>query len=633
MRKSILVCSSLIFILSGCATIPNHCLDGKNFYTKGQVEKSVQEFERLDKAYPGTSTFWLCKLYSETGEYAKAVKRCEQAVNWWRPFTSTEFSDFNAYMRDALMTKDKSVWVNYLVSAYDNIGQTERACDVQEQYVKKDSPNDTYAFIRLSHLYNKQGEYDKSITAAKRAIELRPGEALAHNSLGWAYRMKKQYTEAENAFKKAIALDPDFAAYHANMGRLLYDKDDYAKAAEAYKKAVELKPSEINYLIALANTYRLTGKYDDAMTFVNKAIKLQTFSGIGASIAIESSYPVIKKVIETGPAKKADVQGGDKVIKVDAKSTKGWNIKQVVQSLKGASGTPVALTIERKGVSKPIEKFITRETILDKTAATGFGLRSLIQRYKGTKEESFMDATKAYSLDSTSAWAIVSFGASYIDKGKYDEAVKLLSQVKESTTSRILEATAYARKGDFKKAIDIYSAIPEEKLSPENVPLWSDRTALLKTLNPFIASKMESAGRMKAQEKYREALKELGDALKVADDKTSEEVCGLIYRIMNMDPRLSGLPEEAIKYTLRGDVLTEEGKFEGAVKEYLQAVQAAPYIAKLYFNTAMVYGELERHPQAIRHMKTYLLLAPEAPNARAAKNQIYKWEFAMEKKK
>ena len=74
MRKSILVCSSLIFILSGCATIPNHCLDGKNFYTKGQVEKSVQEFERLDKAYPGTSTFWLCKLYSETGEYAKAVK-------------------------------------------------------------------------------------------------------------------------------------------------------------------------------------------------------------------------------------------------------------------------------------------------------------------------------------------------------------------------------------------------------------------------------------------------------------------------------------------------------------------------------------------------------------------------------
>ncbi|MEA3470805.1 MAG: tetratricopeptide repeat protein [Thermodesulfobacteriota bacterium] len=530
------------------------------------------------------------------------------------------------------MAEGKFVWVNYLVNAYNNTGQTERACEVLEQYVKNDSPDDTYTLIRLSYLYNKQGKPDKSITAAKRAIEVKPGEALAHNSLGLAYRMKKQYTEAENAFKKAIALDPDFAAYHANMGGLLYDKDDYAKAAEAYKKAVELQPSAINYLISLANTYRLTGEYDDAMSVVNKAIELQTFGGIGIHIAIESSYPIIKNVMETGPAKKADVQGGDKVIKVDAKSTKGWNLQQIVQSLRGASGTQVTLTIERKGVDKPLEKLITRETILDKTAATSFGLRSLIHRYKGEKEDSFMDAAKAHSLDSTSDWALVSLGTSYLDRGKYDESVELLSQVKGSR-ARILEATAYAKQRDFNKAIDIYSAIPEENLSPKNVPLWSDRAALLDTLTPFIASRMENAGRLKTQGRHKEALNELGDVLKIADDKTSKEICGSIYRIMSMDPRLSELPEEARKYALRGDVMTEEGKFEEAVKEYRKAVQSAPYIAKLYFNTAMIYGELKRHPQAIRNMKTYLLLAPEAPNARAAKDQIYKWEFMMEKEK
>jgi len=31
-------------------------------------------------------------------------------------------------------------------------------------------------------------------------------------------------------------------------------------------------------------------------------------------------------------------------------------------------------------------------------------------------------------------------------------------------------------------------------------------------------------------------------------------------------------------------------------------------------------------------MKAYLSLASDAPNARAAKDQIYKWEFKMEKK-
>ena len=314
MRKSILVCSLLIFILSGC--VSNVYLDGKNFYTKGQTEKAVQEFERLQ------NVFWLCKIYSETGEYAKAVKSCGQAVNGWTPVEYTGYSDINALLRDGLLMEDKFVWVNYLVNAYDNTGQTERACEVLEQYVKNDSPDDTYTLIRLSYLYNKQGKPDKSITAAKRAIELKPGEALAHNSLGLAYRIKKQYTKAENAFKKAIGLNPANAVYHANMGALLYDKDDYDEATEAYKKAVDLQPSNINYLIALANTYRLTGKYNDAMIFVNKAIELQTFSGIGAHIAIESNYPIVKKVIETGPAKKADVQAGDKVIKVGAKSTK-----------------------------------------------------------------------------------------------------------------------------------------------------------------------------------------------------------------------------------------------------------------------------------------------------------------------
>ena len=204
--------------------------------------------------------------------------------------------------------------------------------------------------------------------------------------------------------------------------------------------------------------------------------------------------------------------------------------------------------------------------------------------------------------------------------------------MRESTSASILEATAYAKKGDFKKAINIYSVIPEEKLSPKNVPLWDDRTALLKALTPFIASKIETADRLKAQGRYKEALNELGDAMRIADDRISKDICKEIVGIMATDPGLSAIPEEARKYALRGDVLTEEGKFKDAVKEYRQAVQAAPYIAKLYFNAAMIYGELKEYPQAIRYMKTYLNLAPEAPNARAAKDQIYKWEFAMEKK-
>jgi len=377
----------------------------------------------------------------------------------------------------------------------------------------------------------------------------------------------------------------------------------------------------------------MIGQYDKAITATKRAIELNpqdpySYGNLGYVYGKKKQYDESFKAY-----KKAGIMAGDKIIQIDGKTTKGLKIKEVVSAIKGQKGTKVVFSIERKDTPKPFEIAVIRENIIQKGASSTFSRRSLIQRHKGEMDESLKDAKQAYSLNSSDQWAQFALGAAYLDQGRYDEAVKLLSQVRESTSASILEATAYAKKGDFKKAINIYSAIPEDKLSPKNVPLWMDRTVLLKALKPFIVSKMENAGRLKTQGRYKEALNELGDALKIADDTTSEEICGSIYRIMSIDPRLSVLPEEARKYALRGDVLTEEGKFEEAVKEYRQAVQAAPYIAKLYFNTAMICGELKEYPQAIRNMKTYLQLAPEAPNARATKDQIYKWEFKMEKEK
>ncbi|MEW6003577.1 MAG: tetratricopeptide repeat protein [Nitrospirota bacterium] len=82
---------------------------------------------------------------------------------------------------------------------------------------------------------------------------------------------------------------------------------------------------------------------------------------------------------------------------------------------------------------------------------------------------------------------------------------------------------------------------------------------------------------------------------------------------------------------IRGEVLVKEGNFEDAVKEYRKAIQVAPFVAGLYFNTALVYGELKNYPGAIRYMNIYLQLGPDAPDARSAKDEIYKWELQMEK--
>jgi len=619
----------LLFAVLGCTAYDIaqiHQNAGDAAYKKGDYKSAIDNYKNaVDQDLNPSLSAWryekLGDAYFKNGNYKNAIDTYKQCLE--RTYVG-EFWDKHPNYRGKIASN--------IVASYGALRDLDSAVLYMEQLIAKD-PNNYNYFRELGYRCAMIGQYDKAIAANKRAIELNPQDAGPYNTLGFVYGKRKQYDEAFKAFRKSVELNPKNDAAYSNYGLFLAEKRDYTKAAKQYKKAIELQPSKINYLLHIANIYKLMGKYDDAMTFVNKAIELQTIIGIGIGIAIESNYPTVKNVTETGPAKKADVQVGDKITKVDKKPTKGWTVKQVVQNIKGSSGTLVALTIERKNVSKPVEKLIVRKTIHGKNTATSFGIRSFIHRYKGEKEKFILDAEKAYSLDSTNDWAIISLGASYLDTGKYDESVKMLSQVKEGQLAHILEATAYAKKGDFKKAINIYSAIPEEELSPKDVPLWSDRAAIVKAMKPFIASKRESAGRLKSQGRIKEALNNLGDALKVADDKTSKEICGSIYRIMSMDPRLSELPEAARKYALRGDMLTEEGEFEGAVKEYYQAIQIAPYMAKLYFNTAMIYGELKKYPQSIRYMKTYLNLAPEAPNVRATQDQIYKWEFVMEKGK
>ena len=457
------------------------------------------------------------------------------------------------------------------------------------------------------------------------------------------------------------------AGKRPTISALMKDKM-YAEVASLYEKKLKTMEREAKLFSnffgkdidwgKLVYVYYLMGRYDDVLETLDK-LELYKYKGKTSrgwlGVTVQDLTPTLAKQfnmqmgkgvlvtgVETnGPADKAGIQTGDvitavdKVTVTDTKSfidivaAKTPDSKILLLVKRGVKTLFIAGTTGEKSVEAPGDT--EQAYSLEPAKALALFYRSFIHRYQGNTIEALRDAEQAYSLDSVNKWARLALGAARLGQSRYDEAIGLLSKVKDNTQARILEATAYAKKGDYQKAIDIYTSI-EEELSPKDVPFWSDRNALLRELKPYIISKRENALRLKAQGRHKEALQELGELMKVADTGELESICREIAGIMAMDPGLSAIPEEARKYTLRGDVMTEEGKFDEAVKEYLRAVEAAPYIAKLHFNTAMIYGELKKYPQAIRYMKTYLMLAPEAPNARAVKDQIYKWEFMMEKR-
>ncbi|HWR41481.1 MAG TPA: tetratricopeptide repeat protein [Patescibacteria group bacterium] len=86
-------------------------------------------------------------------------------------------------------------------------------------------------------------DYDRAIDAYKKAIEMNPNYADAHNYLGSALYKKTLYPEAVREFEKTISLESkDFRAYY-NVA-LAYEKLNQVKeASNAYKKFIEYVPT------------------------------------------------------------------------------------------------------------------------------------------------------------------------------------------------------------------------------------------------------------------------------------------------------------------------------------------------------------------------------------------------------
>lgn len=87
------------------------------------------------------------------------------------------------------------------------------------------------------------------------------------------------------------------------------------------------------------------------------------FGGLGILIGVKDNTLTVISPIEGTPAYKAGVRTGDKVIKVNGKTTKGMSINDAVKLLRGPRGTKVNLSIKRETDKNPLEYVVMRDII------------------------------------------------------------------------------------------------------------------------------------------------------------------------------------------------------------------------------------------------------------------------------
>ena len=94
------------------------------------------------------------------------------------------------------------------------------------------------------------------------------------------------------------------------------------------------------------------------------------FGGLGIEITQEHGRIVIVSPIEDTPAWRAGLKSGDIILEVNGESIEGLSLLQAVKKMRGKPGTPIVLTIWRKGLEKPIKVKLIRAVIKIKSVKT-----------------------------------------------------------------------------------------------------------------------------------------------------------------------------------------------------------------------------------------------------------------------
>ena len=87
------------------------------------------------------------------------------------------------------------------------------------------------------------------------------------------------------------------------------------------------------------------------------------FEGIGVEFSIVNDTITVVQPIGGGPSASLGIMSNDKIVKIDGKSSIGFNNEQVMKGLKGPKGTKVSVTIFRPGVKELLEFEIVRDVI------------------------------------------------------------------------------------------------------------------------------------------------------------------------------------------------------------------------------------------------------------------------------
>ncbi|MEK6279919.1 MAG: protein kinase [Acidobacteriota bacterium] len=157
------------------------------------------------------------------------------------------------------------------------------------------------AHTSLAHALLHNWEWEKAEREFKRALELNPNDADAHNFYGEYLRVMGLVKHAISAQKRAQELDP--LSLNFSTGGALYFARRYDEAIDQCRKTLEM---DRNFFLAhfrLGQAYEQKGRFDEAITAIQRALELspdniEVLAGLGRVLAVAGRREEARRILD-----------------------------------------------------------------------------------------------------------------------------------------------------------------------------------------------------------------------------------------------------------------------------------------------------------------------------------------------
>jgi len=141
-------------------------------------------------------------------------------------------------------------------------GEFKRAIQLEPRYAPA---HEYYGWYLVS-----MGRVDEGLTEGRRALEIDPLSVESSCVLAWSLWLARRYDEAIEQLRKTLDLDPNYWWAHSILGRCYLGKGMRSEAIAEFQKARSLESTIVEPLAGLGVAYALEGDNAEAMKVLNE---------------------------------------------------------------------------------------------------------------------------------------------------------------------------------------------------------------------------------------------------------------------------------------------------------------------------------------------------------------------------